>query len=364
MRQTRAFTLVELLVVIAIISLLMSMVLPATAGARRLARSTSCSSNLRQIGMVMEKYRLDYDDYYPTALTAGAWQPFPARSAAGASLFSSPAWAAPDVTASKDDATDKKEAKKEDQAEKKEDPKADKEDKKDTTVALPPAPVTPVPAKAMTAAEAGFRRYCSEPAVLNCPDRAPSDSVSYGRNGRIRAPAYSLIRARADLPLIFDGSAAVATTYADMSPRHAGFANVLYAGGHVTGRAFDPLVSYASQSLPGYPRGEDFLISVRAQGNRWTNLSVDVTEGGSSVLAKALARDAKGGNPQTFEIGVATLSPADNACKVTFNLDPAAKRNVTVSLKIGEGNWISLGRIQWKSPTLTVDITDRLKAAM
>lgn len=62
----KLFTLIELLVVIAIISILAGMLMPALQKAREKAREAACKSNMKQVGMAFEMYKMSEDYFYPT----------------------------------------------------------------------------------------------------------------------------------------------------------------------------------------------------------------------------------------------------------------------------------------------------------
>jgi len=64
MSDKRGFTLIELLVVIAIIAILAAILFPVFAQVREKARSISCLSNEKQIGLALTEYVQDYDEHF------------------------------------------------------------------------------------------------------------------------------------------------------------------------------------------------------------------------------------------------------------------------------------------------------------
>ena len=79
MKGRSYFTLIELLVVISVIAILVSLLLPALKIAREKARSASCNSNLKQVGIAQFLYQNDFDGAilpYGIVVEDGVLRPF------------------------------------------------------------------------------------------------------------------------------------------------------------------------------------------------------------------------------------------------------------------------------------------------
>jgi prepilin-type N-terminal cleavage/methylation domain-containing protein/prepilin-type processing-associated H-X9-DG protein len=84
---SRAFTLIELLVVISIIALLIALLLPALQSARAAARSMTCLTGMKNIGVAYYAYAADYENRIPPTNDDGGQFNTPAENIWGYKLW-------------------------------------------------------------------------------------------------------------------------------------------------------------------------------------------------------------------------------------------------------------------------------------
>jgi len=84
------FTLIELLTVIAIIGILAAIIIPTVGKVRESARSASCTSNLRQIGLGIQLYAQANRDKLPGPLFTGQGPRFNSSAVGSLAVFLEP----------------------------------------------------------------------------------------------------------------------------------------------------------------------------------------------------------------------------------------------------------------------------------
>jgi len=73
LRRDGGVTLLELLVVVSIIGIVAALLTPAVQRSREVARSVQCKSNLKQLGLALHSYAIDYNELPPVGGCAYDW---------------------------------------------------------------------------------------------------------------------------------------------------------------------------------------------------------------------------------------------------------------------------------------------------
>lgn len=89
--RKKGFTLIELVIVVVIISILALIAVPNFQRATDRAQSAKCVSNLRTLGMALQTYRVDYNNFPPADGVAGD-EPSPNQTEVGNGPAANGSW--------------------------------------------------------------------------------------------------------------------------------------------------------------------------------------------------------------------------------------------------------------------------------
>jgi len=201
------FTLIELLVVISIVSLLISILLPALQSARKSGRSIQCATQLKQIGLIMEIYLQDSDDYYPRQASGHGFPPSGdpwSKVINNYDLDTNAVWRCP-------------------------------EDVSDRASGYSPARSYACSVR-YTASQGVFSQYWTVGHFRRIDIDAPSDLATIGESYEGNAGLYSSIQNRSYGTMNW-------TNVPGLSYRHLGAGNFLFADSHVGALSLDALSS-------------------------------------------------------------------------------------------------------------------------
>jgi type II secretory pathway pseudopilin PulG len=298
-------------VVLGVTSLLLALIMPAVVAAREKGRQATCISNLQQIGVALDAYRADHGDRMPFLLAAGTvpweggtdWFPLPCAYAAEASDGRS------DV----------------------------------------------------------FVEYCKERRILLCPSDYDAVADSYGVNGQVASAGTRItdIRKPTETPLAFDAKAATVYYYSDVSPRHRGCANALYADYHVEamGLLWTSLCEGAVP-LPGpsgspSPVRSGISFTFRVAGTPGNQVEAVIREDGAEFARAVIERTT--GQPNVASLGPYFLDPSTRSYVIYIRLLDDYHGASSVWYAVNSGHWIHIAALNHERPAVTVDITSVLR---
>ena len=328
MERARGFSLIELLVVIAVITTLATLLLPVLVASRAAGRTAACQSNLRQLGMAMESYRAENNEYIPARLPN--YTPLmPARSDRGfldgLGVFGGTALALDELFNVH-----------------------------------------------------GLDPFIEDIRILHCPGTAHLTELSYGVNGRVMdvITSYKKIRDASQTPMSFDSRRTVSYYYSDLDFRHKHDSNVLYADGHVEPKYLDVMFRYdGAVPLPGPFARKGGLaddtsslvggtFTLRVAGSKWDIVHFLLQEDGYEFARTFIDRQPGNPDEQTVTLGPFFLDPVHRTYIIDMTMETQFAGGNPVWLIVNDGHQTQIATLNKNHFHEVVDITRILREAL